>query len=488
MLVEYTRIAAVISNRDILRIVLENHARLCRRIAAGQLRDASACVPRRQHSAPIRIMPCCAVLQPQVERTAAKSKSFQIGVGSRECRIDAASCIVRNNVAAQLDRAVAFNVIFDVDIDPAAVPRVEGRRILGSVIRRRRQAVKRHCAIERLHRLTDLRTADVNLCHAGNIRRAARCADAPCGPQRGSRDRVIGDETQRPGLDVERFAVVLDGCRLLDVCHPSAGLYGQGAARRVDFDVCTRCDRAPSHRCPIPVSDRRILREAIRAVRLLDMCIDIFLIRRAEETLRELRRRLLIARRRRRRRSCRVAALLTRESDVLVDGGKRQSLADGKLAREFAVCIALVRQLVRQCIENRVLIRCRHAARIREEREDVLRTYRLIDDDVAGFKRRRGSCIVIVDSDRMSAVISYRDGLRIFLIDDAALFCTRAAEELTNIASANVALAFSRTDDFTCADVLYVLIVAFIARFVKPFRTVLQVKIRGSCIDETVQP
>ena len=290
-------------------------------------------------------------------------------------------------------------------------------------------------------------------------------------------------------IDIECLVLVVNGSGFLYRSSLAAGLHRQDYILGIDIDILIRLDCAAVHIRGVLIENRRVLRKAIGTVILPYMGIDVLLIRcRTEETLREFRRRLLIARRRRRRRSCRVAALLTRESDVLVDGGKRQSLADGKLPGEFAVRIALVRQLVRQCIENRVLIRCRHAARIREEREDILRTDGLVDDDVAGFKRRRGSRIVIVDSDRMSAVISHRDGLRIFLIDDAALFCTRAAEELTNIASANVALAFSRTDDFTCADVLYVLIVTFVSCFVEPFRAVLQVKIRELCIDEAVQP
>ena len=238
------------------------------------------------------------------------------------------------------------------------------------------------------------------------------------------------------------------------------------------------------------IGNRRVLCEPIAVVVLPDTCIDVFLILvlvagqlRSERCL-----RLLVARRRRWRRRCRVTALLAREGDVLVDGGKRQAFANGKLARKFAVCVTLVRQLVRERVEHRILIRCRHAARIGEEREDVLRADRLVDDDIAGLERRRRGRIVIVDSDRMSAVLVHRDGSRILLIDDAALFCAFTAEEVLNVASANIAPVLARTDDFACADVLDVLIVALIARFVEPLRAVLQIEIRIHCVDDTVQP
>ena len=235
-------------------------------------------------------------------------------------------------------------------------------------------------------------------------------------------------------------------------------------------------------------ANRRVLRELVIAGRRLDigrLVLGNFLLR---ELRGELRLRLLPDRRGRRRRAARIASLLVAEGDLAADGGRRQALANRELAQKFVLSEALIGQLIGKCVEHRALIACRYAGAVSKESKDILRPRRLVDDDIAGLERRRRGRIVIVDGDRMSAVLVHRDGSRILLIDDAALFCAFTAEEVLNVASANIAPVLARTDDFAYADILDILIVALIAGFIEPFSAIFQVEIRVCCVDNTVQP
>ena len=64
MLVEDARIALVIANRDVLVIVLEDHARSFRIITAAQFADAASRIAVRQNGARTFVVPCSAVSQP----------------------------------------------------------------------------------------------------------------------------------------------------------------------------------------------------------------------------------------------------------------------------------------------------------------------------------------------------------------------------------------------------------------------------------------
>ena len=88
----------------------------------------------------------------------------------------------------------------------------------------------------------------------------------------------------------------------------------------------------------------------------------------------------------------------------------------------------------------------------------------------------------------MSAVIVDHERLRILLEDHAAFFCCHAAVEVRNAALAGVGCARTCARQRTCADVLAVLVVTHIARFIHPLRTVLQIEVRcAAVVHETVE-
>ena len=67
MRVEYLRMAAVTTDGDVFRILLEDNADMCGVAATRELRQCAGVAPRAR--AVIFIHPCGTILQPEIERT-----------------------------------------------------------------------------------------------------------------------------------------------------------------------------------------------------------------------------------------------------------------------------------------------------------------------------------------------------------------------------------------------------------------------------------
>ena len=188
--------------------------------------------------------------------------------------------------------------------------------------------------------------------------------------------------------------------------------------RCVDLHIFERTDNAGILIRSIVIGDRRILREAIGAIRLLDMRIDILLIRRrAEEARRERRLRLLRDGRRIDSGRIGIAALSARrvERDVL-DAlrcrRRRKTLGDGRLAHEIALA-AHIRRVVElfrkgiQCCADEIFV-CRflrlriEADAVRQHR-DLAVCRRFLDGGRAAVDRRRRCSVVAVAHGRIAA-------------------------------------------------------------------------------------
>ena len=182
------------------------------------------------------------------------------------------------------------------------------------------------------------------------------------------------------------------------------------------------------------------------------------------------------------------AALLCAEGDVLMDGGGRQSLADGEFSCEFSVRVVLVGQLSGERIEDVVLIGCGYAVRIGKEREDVLCTDGVADDDAAALDggRRRG--VMAIDRCCMTAVIINGDGAYVLLVEDAACRFACAAEKVRDMAFCGVDAFPADLLNRARTDVLIVLVVACVAPLIQPLRAVLEIDIgRTAAVYKTVE-
>ena len=183
-----------------------------------------------------------------------------------------------------------------------------------------------------------------------------------------------------------------------------------------------------------------------------------------------------------------VAALAARrKGDVLVRGGGGQPFIDGELARELAVGMALVGELLCERIQHCVLIAARNTVRVGEEGHDVRRADRLVHDDIAALHHGRRGCVMVIDNGRMSVVLVDVEILRILLVDDAVRRRRVATIEMGDARLRRVDFFPCVLGDGTRADILDVLIIALVAALVDPLRTVPQVEIcLAAVIDKTV--
>ena len=339
MLVEYTRMAAVVVNRDVIVVLLEDHACMGSVAATREVRQTAAksCRLRRV----LLIMPSGAILEPEIERPNAGDKPFEVRCSGRKCSIHTAAGLPGGNIAVEHDFAAADRAVLDIDVDASAALYIERHRILGSGIRLGTEAFQRHRAAIGLNRLAVLRACDIDFRHAGNIRRTARRHNAPGRLQRSDRSRIVHEEFQRLRLDVKCFSGISDGSALRDARDPAAILDRQDAICCIDVNILIRYNCAAEPTLVVLIRDGRVLREAICAVCLTNIRIDVFLILiHTAETRRELRRRLLRARRGRRGR--RIAALpccvVKRDVfDTLAGSGSRQAFGDLRLARKISL-------------------------------------------------------------------------------------------------------------------------------------------------------
>ena len=175
-----------------------------------------------------------------------------------------------------------------------------------------------------------------------------------------------------------------------------------------------------------------------------------------------------------------IAALAARgKGDVLVRGGGGQPLGEGKLARELAVGMALVGELLCERVQHGMLIAAYNTVVVSEKGHDVLCADRLVYDDVAALHCGRRRCIMLIDDGRMSAVLVNVERLLVLLVDDAVRRRRVAAVEMRDARLRRVLAARDRTR----ANIFNVLAVALVAALVDPLRAVLQVEV---CLAATV--
>ena len=449
MLVEYARIATVVIDRDVIGVLLEDHARMGGITAAREVRQTADISGRLRHV--LLIMPCGAVLEPEIERPDAGDKPFEVRCSGRKRSIHTAAGLPGDNAAVEHNFAAADCAVLDIEIDASIALYIKRCCVLGSGIYLGMEAFQRHRAVISLHRFAAIRAGDIDFRRAGDIRRAARRQNAPGRLQRNGGSRIVHKELQRLRLDIKRLSGIDDAGALCDTRDPAAVLDRQNAVCGINMNIRTRRDCAAESAHVVLIRDVRVFREAIRAVCLTNIRIDVLLICiRTEETRREFRRRLLRARRRRFHGRCiEIAALTTRrvERDVLKAFACRrcsQTFGNLHLAREAALtaCICGVVELVRECVErcaHEILVCCLCGFGIESDivcrQRDGAASCCIIDAEVAADDRRRRCGVMRVEYLRMTAVIVDRDGVCILLENHACVRGIAAACECCHTAA-----------------------------------------------------
>ena len=248
VLVEYTRIAAVTVNRDVLLVLLEDHACMGGVTAAREGRQTAAGKSRGQSRTILLVLPCCTVLQPQIECAIAEDKTIEVRCSSRQRSIHTAARINCGDIAVKHDFAAAGCAVLDIDIDSSVVPRIERHSILGSGVCLGSETVQCHRTAISLHRLADFRAIDIDFRHAGDIRHGvARGTDAPGGLQRRNRSHIVHEELQRLRLDVKRLSIIGNSSAILDARPLAAALDRQHTICGIDVNIRIRLDCAAVH-------------------------------------------------------------------------------------------------------------------------------------------------------------------------------------------------------------------------------------------------
>ena len=300
------------------------------------------------------------------------------------------------------------------------------------------EAGDRHRTAGGVHGLALLRAVNLNFRHSGNVRRAARGANPPCGLQRCRRCRIVHQELQLLRLDLERLTIVRDGRSFLDACRPAAALNRQLAIRSIDLNICIGFDCAPVHIRAVLICDARILREMVGAIRQANICVDVLLIRICTENA---RRELGLRLRRIDGRRIDIASLSVRPIkcdilDAFAGGRCRQTFGNLRLAREVPLArrIGRVPELIGKCVERctyKIFFRsfCRlgfKSRAVRRQRNGASRLC-ILDAEIAAFQLRWPPAIVLIEHARMTAVVIDRDGFIVLLEDHARMIGVASA-------------------------------------------------------------
>ena len=459
MRIEYTRMAAVVVNRDVLAVSLEDRPRMGSVISSLEGKQLASCKLCRNERTLLRVVvlirPNCAILQGQ---RVAFSRAALFGAAQRQteaavfllvfiltaavCRHFLHDAVQSGMLRCQRNAGISFLTRLDIAVDdhlmstvaidgnravavadcPSAVRRILIQLYMQSIRFNRcppacNETLRRLAALRRDSKipLDRNRRAVLVIAHGKsaavaalyvNLQSIRRDLDAVFAVVVHAEDEVaaVADQSQRmlPCIDIERL-----------------------------FRISRCCDDAVVGAS----ANRRVLRELIVARCRLNIRVlvlgDFFL----GKLRGKFRLRLLRARRLRRICTARVAALLVAEGDVSLDGGRRQTLADRELAREIILGEALVGQLIGQRVKHRILVVRRHAPAVGKERKDILRSCRrLVDNDIAALEKRRCSCVMGIDCRRMAAVVINRKRAAALLVNDAALGFRCAADEVCDAA------------------------------------------------------
>ena len=244
--VESARMSAVLIDGDGIGLVLEDQTRAIGRSAADKGGDAAAPIGLRQRRAPVHVVPCGTVLQPQIERAVAEGKPLEIRCGICERNVDMALRILRDDVAVQSNRAAARRAVPHVDAQASRIANMECGRICSCRVHLGTETVQCHGIIHiGVDAMADFRTADIHLGHAGNREHPLVALDAVCFFQRTGGVFIVHKQAERTGFDIDSlFRRKANTCRFRDSFGLAAGLDRQHMPRSVDLQILFGKDRA----------------------------------------------------------------------------------------------------------------------------------------------------------------------------------------------------------------------------------------------------
>ena len=502
MRIEYTRIAAVVVDHDILAVSLEDHARMSSIIAALEETQPTPCEFRCSECTLLRVVVpirpnctvlqgqhiafCCAVLLKNDRETECFILFFILAVARRHLLDDA---VQGGLPCRQRDIGVSFLTRLDIAVDDhlmaaVAVDRNRAIAVADGPSAAHRILVQLYMQPIRFNRCASTRDEPLRSLVALrlDIEITLDCDDRAVliiAYAKSTTVAALYINLQRIRRDLyailavvvhteDKVAAVADQGQLMLPCIDIEQLFWIGCC----------CDDAVIGAS----ANRRVLRELVIAGRRLDigrLVLGNFLLCKLRG---ELRLCLFRAWRRRCRTSTDVAAAFRRKGNVFIDGGGRQSLTDREFAFEFPVGEILVRQLIGKRIQYGVLIGCCHPVCVGKECENILSSHSLADDNITSLKGCWCCFIMPINSCCMAAVIIKRHCIRILLVDDAACGLCRPAIEIGDTASADIDLLSCDISERARADVFVVLIVARIAPLIQPCCTVLQIEIRRTAV------